>query len=113
MGKLANLVKDYVAAHNFAHRSPPLAHALVLAYQVEWRFAQKDPAAILHRPAHRHLPPALGGGRVVRRTDDIGKLEKRVVEAEPAVPDRLDPPGVDAGSEGRFGLQVPVERRLV
>src|SRR5690349_12101920 len=90
-----------------------LAHPFVSADQVPRRLAKNGAPAILHRAPEVFVAPSPAARRIMRRTDHVRQVEKRVTHREPAVPHRLHPPCVDAGEKERMSDKMRVERRLV
>jgi hypothetical protein len=69
---------------------------------VKWCFAGQRAAAILNCPAQADVVRASALCRIVRRSDDVWQVEKRLVDAELSMAYRLNPPGIDAGGEMRI-----------
>jgi hypothetical protein len=49
----------------------------------------------------------------VRRGNDVGELQERPIHPEFTVPDRFDPPCINARCELPLGLQMLIERDFV
>src|ERR1700687_1129489 len=86
-----------------------LQQLLVGSDEVKRRLARQGAASVLDGASQADIMGAAGLRRVVRRADDVGELDERLVHAELAVAHRLDPPGIDAGGEARMADQVVVQ----
>src|SRR5215212_3323174 len=87
-------------------------HLLLGADQVPRRLAKDGAPTILHCAPEVFVAPSPAARRIVRRTDNVRQIEKRVTHREAAVPHRLHPPCVDAGEKVRMREKMVVERRL-
>jgi hypothetical protein len=68
---------------------------------MKWRFAGQRAPAILDGASQADIVRALTLCRIMRRADDVRQTEKRLIDAELSMAYRLNPPGIDAGSEAR------------
>ncbi|PWG73704.1 hypothetical protein DF186_21680, partial [Enterococcus hirae] len=73
------------------------------------RLAAEGAQAVLGRAPPGCDAPRADGRRAVRRGDDVRQVQEGMLHLEAAVAHGLDPPGVEAGGEGRVRLEVIVE----
>jgi hypothetical protein len=86
-----------------------LYQPLVESDDVKWRLARQDATTVLNRTTQGDIVRVPTLSRVVRRSDDVWQVEKRLSDAELAVAYRFDPPGIDAGSKARVPDQVVIQ----
>src|SRR4029450_3033244 len=74
------------------------------------QFPRQGPPAVGGRPAQGDLGPPTDRGSVMRRADHIGQVQERGLDRKRPVPDRLDPPGIEARGARGMPLQVGKQR---
>ena len=93
--------RDQVHRRNLMLNHGSTSEPFIQSDNMKWRFAGQCAPAILDCVAQADIVRALTLCRIMRRGDDVRQTEKRLIDAELSMAYRLNPSGIDAGSEAR------------